>query len=306
MDLFIPRSAKMLYIIGRNWYLMHQSIRADVIPILEGVVIALQPFAEQHEIKLKFLSAKEKLLLEHNPRLLIHILAELLCRLIPFMPPKNIIEVIATQSDSHFEMNIINTGIDLTRVSEITHDIKANVQVKPLGNGTSFSYYIPILKNQNIEVAKTEELAVAPGSLRNYYSSIRNRLKSHFSKADNLVALLTDQHPKDAAFLERVNALIRSNIEDERFDTTALCRAMNMSRTQLFRKLKPLIRQAPAHYIRIMRLEKAKELLETSALNISEVTFKTGFQSPSHFTKAFTHHYGVAPSLFRRKKGVTK
>ena len=73
-----------------------------------------------------------------------------------------------------------------------------------------------------------------------------------------------------------------------------------MSRTQLFRRLKPLIRQAPAHYIKTMRLQKAKELLETTDLTVSEVAFKTGFRTASHFTKVFLQQYDVLPSLFRR------
>jgi len=47
-------------------------------------------------------------------------------------------------------------------------------------------------------------------------------------------------------------------------------------------------------------LEKAKELLETSDLSVSEAAFKTGFGSPSNFSKVFTEKYGITPSQFRR------
>ena len=100
--------------------------------------------------------------------------------------------------------------------------------------------------------------------------------------------------------MQRINALIKVNLEDENFDTDALCEAMSMSRTQLFRRLKSLIRQAPAHYIKTIRLQKAKELLETADLTVSEVAFKTGFQNLSHFTNIFQKQYGILPSVFRR------
>ncbi|NJN42917.1 MAG: helix-turn-helix transcriptional regulator [Flammeovirgaceae bacterium] len=75
-----------------------------------------------------------------------------------------------------------------------------------------------------------------------------------------------------------------------------------MSRTQLFRRLKPIIRQSPGSYIRTLKLQKAKELFETTDLRISEVAYQTGFETASHFTKVFTKQYGVKPSLFCRKK----
>lgn len=77
-------------------------------------------------------------------------------------------------------------------------------------------------------------------------------------------------------------------------------------RTQLYRKLQPIIRQAPGCYIQTLRIQKAKELLETTDMRVGEVAFKTGFQTPSHFTRIFIKHYGVRPSLFcRQTKNVT-
>jgi transcriptional regulator GlxA family with amidase domain len=86
------------------------------------------------------------------------------------------------------------------------------------------------------------------------------------------------------------------NLHDENFDTTALSNGMAMSRTQLFRKLKPILSQSAASYIKGIRLQKAKELLETSELSVSEVAYKTGFKTPSHFTKVLTEKFGIRPS----------
>ena len=103
--------------------------------------------------------------------------------------------------------------------------------------------------------------------------------------------------------MQRINALINANLEDENFDSIALCKAMSLSRTQLFRRLKSLIRQAPAIYIKTIRLQKAKELLETTDLSVSEIAFKTGIQTVSHFTKIFKKQYGIPPSVFRQSNG---
>ena len=65
-----------------------------------------------------------------------------------------------------------------------------------------------------------------------YYDEIRKRLRSHFAKADNLVAQLSILYPKEAAFLQKINAVIVANIENELFDASVLSREMNMSRRQ--------------------------------------------------------------------------
>jgi len=75
---------------------------------------------------------------------------------------------------------------------------------------------------------------------------------------------------------------------------------MAMSRAQLLRRLKSLIGNSPGFYIKTMRLEKAKELLETTDLSVSEAAFKTGFGTPSNFSKVFSEKYGITPSQFRR------
>jgi len=135
-----------------------------------------------------------------------------------------------------------------------------------------------------------------------FYAEMRKRLQSHFSRSEQLVATLSLHQPKEACFLREVNALIESNMDREGFDVGQLSTALCMSRVQLYRKLKSLIRQTPADYIKALRLRKAKGLLETTDLRIGEIAFQTGFRSQSHFTRVFTEQYAMSPSLFSRSK----
>jgi transcriptional regulator GlxA family with amidase domain len=135
-----------------------------------------------------------------------------------------------------------------------------------------------------------------------FYAEMRKRLQSHFARSEQLVAALSLHQPKEARFLREVNAIIESSMDREGFDVGQLSTALCMSRVQLYRKLKLLIRQSPAEYIKLLRLQKAKEMLETTDLRIGEVADRTGFQSQSHFTRVFTDRYGMPPSLFSRGK----
>lgn len=100
----------------------------------------------------------------------------------------------------------------------------------------------------------------------------------------------------DAAFLKKVREAVETNLEDETFSVVELGAAVNMSRSQLHRKLKALTGYAPNEVIRNMRLERAKAMLEKRAGNASEIAYMTGFNSPAYFAKCFKDYFGISPS----------
>ncbi len=100
----------------------------------------------------------------------------------------------------------------------------------------------------------------------------------------------------DSAFLQRVRDAVESNLEDETFSVVELGTVVNMSRSQLHRKLKALTGFAPNEVIRNMRLERARAMLEKRAGSASEIAYMTGFNSPAYFAKCFKDYFGVSPS----------
>ncbi|MBO9637087.1 AraC family transcriptional regulator [Siphonobacter aquaeclarae] len=61
---------------------------------------------------------------------------------------------------------------------------------------------------------------------------------------------------------------------------------------------------SPATWIRKKRLEHAVFLLETSSRNVSEISYEIGYESVSHFIKAFKAQYGLTPALYPRTKNA--
>ena len=108
----------------------------------------------------------------------------------------------------------------------------------------------------------------------------------------------------DAQFLENLKTNIEKNLEEETFSVVELSKAMGMSRSNLFRKLKALTGQSPNQVIREMRLIRAKELLEKRIGNSAEVAYMVGFNSATYFTKCFSDFFGYPPTkLFERPVG---
>lgn len=100
---------------------------------------------------------------------------------------------------------------------------------------------------------------------------------------------------REGEFLNLVHQTLETHVSDENFGIAELCEILNISRTQLHRKLKKLTGLSASHYLRSLRLEIAKDLLEKTGLNVSEVAYRVGFSSPSYFSKVFKEEFGYAP-----------
>jgi transcriptional regulator GlxA family with amidase domain len=59
--------------------------------------------------------------------------------------------------------------------------------------------------------------------------------------------------------------------------------------------LKALINVSPSDFIRTYRLQKAKSLLATSDLTVSEVAWQVGYKDVSHFSRSFHELFGFSP-----------
>ena len=102
--------------------------------------------------------------------------------------------------------------------------------------------------------------------------------------------------PIDKEFIQKVLTYINDNISDPDLNVEALASQLNLSRSQLYRKIKTLTGQTVNQFLRNVRLERAKQILETGSANVSEVCYKVGFSSPSYFTKCFKAHFKVLPT----------
>jgi len=99
-----------------------------------------------------------------------------------------------------------------------------------------------------------EELFLRLDNLNKISQKLKERLNAFGGSNDHL----HKQEKKEATFLLELQNTIEANLADEMFNTQQLCRAMAMSRTQLYRKLKALTGQSTANYIRSVGLKKSK------------------------------------------------
>lgn len=102
-------------------------------------------------------------------------------------------------------------------------------------------------------------------------------------------------HPEDIMLvLQYMNEHI-----SEKIDVDELAELVHLSHVGLLRKFKQYTGQTPAHYLIMLRMSLAKQLLLENTLRINEISQRCGYTNPYYFSNAFREYYNVSPRAFR-------
>ena len=98
--------------------------------------------------------------------------------------------------------------------------------------------------------------------------------------------------------VQKVQQIMRDNFDRE-LSLVELAQYVNLSPWRLCHLFRADTGMPPIKYLRLLRLEAAKQLLEVSFLSIKEITYKVGINDESHFVRDFKRVYGMPPSVYR-------
>ena len=147
-----------------------------------------------------------------------------------------------------------------------------------------------------------------PFSLKVLSQSIKgllfNREKLRFYYSNNISTIINNNEnnfgSKEQLFLRKLNELLEKNIDSSIYTVEELAKDLNISRVQLYRKVKAILGISVSDHINNIRLDKAKELLLNSNQTISEIAYAVGFSSPNYFSTSFKNKFGVSPKEFKK------
>lgn len=105
--------------------------------------------------------------------------------------------------------------------------------------------------------------------------------------------------PEDP-FLKRAHRVVETHLHDADFSVAELSRALNLSTSQLHRKIKSLTGQSSGKFIRHIRLQKACELLKDPEITNAAVAFDTGFRDVDYFYRVFKQTFNITPGEYRK------
>lgn len=107
----------------------------------------------------------------------------------------------------------------------------------------------------------------------------------------------------DTLFLKKIEQIIYAHLSDDAFDVNALAKELLVSRSSLYNKLKALGNITPNELILNIRLEHAAQLLQTEPdLQITEVAYRTGFNSLRHFRYCFKARFNLSPQEYKAER----
>lgn len=146
--------------------------------------------------------------------------------------------------------------------------------------------YITKPFHSKVLLARIENLLRQRQLLKNLYQGTKEAEKE-----------ISEAHleDRDRQFLKQLQAIIQKNLSDSEFGVEDMGQQIGLSRVQLYRKVKAMTGSSVVDLLRKARLAKARRLLETRSMSVSEVAYEVGFSAPSYFTKCFKEEYGMLP-----------
>lgn len=128
--------------------------------------------------------------------------------------------------------------------------------------------------------------------LRDYYNSVRSSTDIYKDKAVKV---------EDKKFMLRITDLVEENLTDESLSPSFLSDSLNISKVQLYRKMKEISGMTPGEFIRDVRIEHSASLLLNTELTVLEVMYDSGFNNKSYFFREFSRKYHCTPKAYREK-----
>ncbi len=212
-------------------------------------------------------------------------------RALETIPDIIISDVMMPEKDGYEVCQTLKNDERTSHVPIVLLTAKADVQSKLEGLGVGADAYLskPFLK---------EELFIRLEKL----VELRRRLQEKYAGKDFVAFSREAPAPAmsspDDVFLKRATSFILADLDDAEFGNEELARKMIMSESSLNRKMKALTDKTLSLFIRSVRLQQGKILLQTTDLNISEIAYSVGFTDPAYFSRIFSQEFGAAPSKF--------
>ena len=105
---------------------------------------------------------------------------------------------------------------------------------------------------------------------------------------------------EDRAFLSKLVGVIYSQMAKDDIDMEHIAAALSMSRKQLRARVLAITGLSPVAFVLQVRLNYARRMITTTSTPVTKIATRCGFQTLSHFSKAFKQQFGVSPQQYRK------
>lgn len=128
----------------------------------------------------------------------------------------------------------------------------------------------------------------------------REQLKKRFSKEFVIDGNLVNTTDKDKQFFDQIEKILDENFSNSEFTVDKFVELSGTRRTVFFKKVKGVTGFSPNELIKMKRLNRSAALLHEGELNVSEISYKVGFDDPYYFSKCFKAYFNCTPSKYKQ------
>ncbi|MBX9785362.1 MAG: helix-turn-helix domain-containing protein [Chitinophagaceae bacterium] len=176
---------------------------------------------------------------------------------------------------------------------------KADMQSKLEGLEKGADVYLEKPFHKEELLVRIKKLLELRKNLQQYYSKqIGITLPAETAVSNDAITTIIEE-PAEHEFVKKVRELVEANFTNYEFSVEQLCKMIFMSHSQLHRKLEALTGCSPNKFIRIVRLNKARELLANPSLSIAAIALDCGYNDPGYFARVFKQEFGITPQEWR-------
>ncbi|MFC4872995.1 hybrid sensor histidine kinase/response regulator transcription factor [Negadavirga shengliensis] len=155
----------------------------------------------------------------------------------------------------------------------------------------------------NLYMHKPFNLEILASSIHNLLSE-RERLQKHYRKKITVDTSEEELESLDDRLIQNAVAIVEKEIDNPEFSVEQLSRELGMSRVHLYKKISSLTGNGPLEFIRMIRLQRAAQLLEKHQFTVSEIAYKVGYNNAKYFSRHFKATYGSLPSQYVKDKNT--
>ncbi len=203
--------------------------------------------------------------------------------------PDLIISDVMMPKKNGFEVcDILKKDERTSHIPIIMLTAKADISSKIEGLETGADAYMTKPFEKNELMIRIKKLLELRKKLQEYYGD---------GKIDTQNSQVSQ--PVEHAFVAKIQSYIELHFQDSELSVTTISEALNLSHSQLYRKLKAITGKTLTQFIRSVRLQKAVHLIQTTDLTISEIAYEVGYNDPNYFTRTFKKEFKKVPGDLR-------
>lgn len=107
---------------------------------------------------------------------------------------------------------------------------------------------------------------------------------------------------EDERFCRKLERLVNTRMRNPNLNIDVIAAQFGMGRTNFYRKVRELMGMSPNDYLRKCRMERAAELIRTTALPIADICAQVGMPDAQYFSRVFKGYFGMPPSAYREQQ----